>query len=89
MGRTGGDEFVIILPNTSSTMAMHAAERIRTGVQALRIPDDEGKFISTTISLGVSSYRDGIKTVDQLIKEADQALYSSKGKAKNQSILFE
>ncbi len=72
--RYGGEEFLVLLPETELTRASEVAERIRKTV--------EGKTV-VTISLGVSSYHKGIEKEEDLIKKADEALYKAKQKGRN------
>ncbi len=82
VGRYGGEEFLIILPETSKKGAINVAERIRK-----KIEDTEFNIISpplrVTISFGVASLEDGIKTSTNLLKKADEALYRAKEKGRN------
>jgi diguanylate cyclase (GGDEF)-like protein/PAS domain S-box-containing protein len=88
VGRWGGEEFVIILPETDHSGARTAAERIRLGVeQARTIPDR-----TITLSLGVASLgpvrssnpRAISHTVDSLVRIADEELYRAKERGRNQ-----
>ncbi len=82
VGRYGGEEFLIILPETPKKGAINVAERIRK-----KIEDTEFNIISpplrVTISFGVASLEDGIKTSTNLLKKADEALYRAKEKGRN------
>ena len=78
VGRYGGEEFAIILPQTDIKGARITAERIRKQVEKHRF---EG-LNRVTISLGVSSNKN-CNSIDELIKRADNALYSAKRKGKN------
>jgi diguanylate cyclase (GGDEF)-like protein len=80
--RYGGEEMALILPHTDLEGAYAIAERIRTSVEALRIPrKDRNGTLRITASLGVASSTDGHK--DGLIAEADAALYEAKRRGKN------
>ncbi len=84
IGRYGGDEFLIVLPQTSLKGAQELAERIRVAVQDTRFEMTDGKSVGTTMSIGVAFY-DGTETdVDTLISRIDTALYVSKRSGKNQ-----
>ncbi len=77
VGRYGGDEFLIILPDGDEAQALRAAQRIREGLAA-RVLELRGVNIPLTASIGVAEYpRDGAKGSD-LIARADAALYQSK-----------
>ncbi|MFZ5967291.1 MAG: GGDEF domain-containing protein [Bacillota bacterium] len=76
LGRYGGDEFVIVLPDLSIAEAKMVAERFRKNVEE----SSEPRF---TVSIGLAAYpRDG-RTVKELIEAADKGLYKSKHKGKN------
>ena len=83
--RYGGEELAVILPHTDLEGAYAIAERIRTSVEALRIPriDNQG-MLKVTASLGVTSSSHGEKNA--LIAEADAALYQAKRLGKNRTI---
>jgi diguanylate cyclase (GGDEF)-like protein len=76
--RYGGEEFMIILPQTGIYKAGLLAERIRAVVEKMKINGD----LSATISIGISQYDDGL-TPDDLIKQVDMGLYLAKGKGRN------
>jgi diguanylate cyclase (GGDEF)-like protein len=83
--RYGGEELALILPHTDMEGAYAIAERIRTAVEALRIPQSNGDApLRVTASLGVASSRDGRK--EALVGEADSALYEAKRQGKNRTV---
>jgi len=84
VGRYGGDEFLVVLPQTSLKGAHDLAERIRETVQEMRYEVYEGQSIGTTMSIGVTYYTGGETDVDALINRIDTALYVSKRAGKNQ-----
>jgi diguanylate cyclase (GGDEF)-like protein len=81
VGRYGGEEFLIILPETDQSSATLLAERLRHVVQEHACPAD-GYSIKTTLSAGVAIYRDSYSTKD-LIHRADENLYKAKKAGKN------
>ena len=84
--RYGGEEFVLILPETDIHHAMNFAENIRKQIENLKIPHKKSPVSPyVTVSIGVS-FADEINQLEaeQLIKLADTALYSAKGKGRNQ-----
>jgi diguanylate cyclase (GGDEF)-like protein len=89
-GRYGGEEFLIILPETTSQHALIAAERIRDKVDAhkFEIKPGSNKTAHITISIGVCSYPDFGRTKDNLIAYADAALYQAKREGKNKSTVY-
>lgn len=85
LGRYGGEEFVILLPETDGKGALKAAERLRERIENLKIATGD-RNLSVTISLGVTSIEkssDHIQTLDMLVKYADQALYDAKNSGRN------
>lgn len=72
--RYGGEEFVLLLPDTGLQGASTVAERIRARVE---------EKTAVTISLGVSSYRVGMKKEEEAIREADEAMYQAKQTGRN------
>ncbi|MUH00787.1 diguanylate cyclase [Scytonema sp. UIC 10036] len=81
-GRFGGEEFLLLLPETYFDTALAIAERIRKSVEKLIITAQE-KMISITVSIGVSSYKLGDPTVETIIQRADAALYQAKNQGRN------
>jgi diguanylate cyclase (GGDEF)-like protein len=79
--RIGGEEFVVILPDSDIKGAFMVADRIRMGVQELAIETSQGA-LQLTISAGVASRRDG-ETYSELFDRADTALYESKRLGRN------
>ncbi len=81
VGRVGGEEFVMLLPNTPVTGALATAEKILKGVEAIHL-GDRSPF-SVTVSIGVSGRGGGDTELETLINRADQALYRAKRAGKN------
>jgi diguanylate cyclase (GGDEF)-like protein len=86
LGRFGGEEFVALLPETDSKSALITAERIRENIEQITIAVD-GKLVSITVSIGVSSYQKGDANIDALMKRADKALYKAKNQGRNRVIV--
>ncbi len=88
VGRYGGEEFCVILPNTDLDGAMFVAERIRTEVEKIKIPhsgNTNHKIV--TLSVGTASHIPVQKTLsNQLLDAADKALYQAKMAGKNMVI---
>jgi diguanylate cyclase (GGDEF)-like protein len=80
--RYGGDEFVVLLPETDPTGAYVLAEKIRLGVADLKV-DVAGTVIQPSVSIGVVSYPDDGATSDELMITADSSMYRSKRAGKN------
>lgn len=83
VGRYGGEEFAVLLPNTSKEDAAMIAERIRSAIEKDKI--DIGELeLQITASLGVASYpAEGINNINDLLKRADEALYEAKESSRN------
>ncbi len=90
VARYGGDEFVVLLPNTDRTGALNVAENIKEQVAALKILHTQSKFYKIiTLSIGISTLRPA-KEMDkkQLLEQADKALYQSKAQNRNRISVF-
>jgi len=83
--RFGGEEFVIILPNTSLKNGEIICEKIRKLVEDSTIIIDDNLTIKFTISLGLSLVSKNDNKIDVALHKADEALYHSKQKGKNQT----
>lgn len=86
VGRYGGEEFAVALPDASEEVGMQIAERIRTAVENARIRayDEE---IRITVSVGLSLCPRRAGTADQLVDEADRAMYRAKGLGRNRTVV--
>lgn len=82
IGRYGGEEFVVILPETPIEDALQTAERLRQSIERQSIFTDNGE-ISITISLGVSCIKDEMENLSTLIDKADKAMYLAKQAGRN------
>lgn len=78
VGRMGGEEFAVLLPETDTTQALDVAERLRMAVATTDIPVEDGTVVHLTVSTGVATANDGDITVDSLLNRADKALYEAK-----------
>jgi diguanylate cyclase (GGDEF)-like protein len=85
--RLGGEEFVVLLPNTDLEGARVLAERIRATVAKNPVEYDS-TVILFTVSIGVAQYRKGMQDIDELIEEADIALYRAKEGGRNRVEVF-
>jgi diguanylate cyclase (GGDEF)-like protein len=82
-GRYGGEEFCVVLPNTSIKGAALIAERIRKAVEGLTIPMAEGQpAAGRTVSVGVTEFSSG-DSLEKLLAAADAALYRAKDGGRN------
>jgi two-component system cell cycle response regulator len=85
--RYGGEEFVIVMPDTSPSVAHTVAERIRYEVESVPFTVSGGsRKITVTASAGVATLNSGISGVSDLLKEADKALYEAKATGRNRVV---
>jgi diguanylate cyclase (GGDEF)-like protein len=89
LGRFGGEEFVILLPDTNVGDASNIAERLRVLIQKTPIETDIGP-VSITISIGVAVMeRAAIISLDQLLFRADEAMYLAKRAGRNRVVIWD
>lgn len=81
--RYGGEEFVVILPQTASVEALTIGERIRSQVEKTAIEVQGVGGLRVTVSVGVSSFPENGKSHEELVSITDQALYRAKGEGRN------
>jgi diguanylate cyclase (GGDEF)-like protein len=81
-GRWGGEEFVILMPNTSLEEALQVAERMRLAVAGTPMRAGRHSFGYTT-SFGVATFSTDVPTLDALLSRADEALYRAKERGRN------
>ncbi|NKQ10530.1 sensor domain-containing diguanylate cyclase [Pseudomonas sp. SST3] len=86
-GRYGGEEFVVLLPDTESEGAVTFAERLRQSIEMHEVVH-EGQTIRFTVSLGIADLSQPTSGYAQLIERADTALYQSKSAGRNQVSLY-
>src|ERR687898_244129 len=85
--RFGGEEFVVVMPDTDGEVAEKVAERIRAEIALMPFAvGHDGKTIEVTVSVGVSSLKRGADTVEALMKRADMALYEAKTAGRNRVV---
>jgi diguanylate cyclase (GGDEF)-like protein len=82
VARFGGEEFVVLMPETPLKAALEAGERIRAAIEATPVPW-RGSSIPLTISIGVAAAPEIVATPAELISSADVALYDAKGQGRN------
>jgi diguanylate cyclase (GGDEF)-like protein len=88
LGRYGGEEFVLLLPETDLKGALHVAESLRERV--FRVPfRTQAGALKVTISLGVAVYTSGEMDLEKLLDRADDAMYVAKQNGRNQVRSFD
>jgi diguanylate cyclase (GGDEF)-like protein len=87
LGRLGGEEFAILLPQTSGKAAMEAAERLRRAVER-HVFETPAGGVRVTVSLGIAPYDKSVADIDALLRRCDVALYGAKSAGRNRSINF-
>ena len=86
-GRYGGEEFLVLFPDTNMDQARQSAERLRTSLrdQLLRVDDQD---VTVTLSMGLASYENGDVLFDQVARRADIALYVAKTQGRDRVEVF-
>lgn len=86
-GRFGGEEFLILFPESSPVGAVHAAERVRQAIAKLEIPElSAGQRVQ--VSIGVAAHHE-VETIESTLGRADRALYLAKESGRGQVVLDE
>ena len=85
IGRFGGEEFFVIMPETSRDAALASAERIRLAVEATGFPGhrESGESVHKTVSIGVAALGEDAAEIQSLVAAADEALYRAKRDGRN------
>lgn len=82
VGRVGGEEFALFLPDTSIDAAFHLADKIRKIISESTLKIDD-KTLNYTVSLGIEEFMETDQSIDDLFKRADLKLYGAKDKGRN------
>ncbi len=85
--RVGGEEFIMVLPNTATELSSRIAERLRRSVGSKSFECGLAQPVPVTISVGVASLNGADDTLEKLLKRADQALYSAKREGRNRVVI--
>lgn len=83
IGRIGGEEFAVLMPQTDSEQTLEVAERLRKTTSEIDIALEHGLPVHITISIGVVTMKDVRTNIDTLISQADSALYEAKHAGRN------
>jgi two-component system, cell cycle response regulator len=85
--RFGGEEFVVVMPDTTAEVAANVAERLRLMIEARPFQLRSGETpLMLTASMGIATLGPGIDTPEQLLKQADRALYEAKNSGRNRVV---
>jgi diguanylate cyclase (GGDEF)-like protein len=87
IGRYGGEEFSVMLPDTAKDGALVVGERLRKAVESTAISAYD-ETINVKISIGIATYPDDADEINQLIDRADQMLYKAKEAGRNRAIVY-
>jgi diguanylate cyclase (GGDEF)-like protein len=85
--RYGGDEFIVLLPETPPKGAADVAERIRLAIAARPLAIN-GENVVASVSIGFASYPEDGRTLDALAARADRALYRAKQEGRNRIVRY-
>ena len=85
IGRYGGEEFIIFLPETGSDAAFILADRLRKGVAQVQVDN----LPAVTVSLGIATFPDDGNSIEELVQKADAALYTAKENGRNQVVIYD
>lgn len=85
--RLGGEEFAVLLPQTSCVQAAIAAERLRAAMAADRVALPSGAIIQYTVSIGIACLGEQTADLESLITQSDRALYQAKRDGRNRVAL--
>ena len=86
LARWGGEEFLVLLPDTGMPLARAGMERLREQIAALPIDVGGGQRVSLTVSIGLTGHRRG-ETLSQTLARADQLLYQAKAEGRNRTCI--
>jgi diguanylate cyclase (GGDEF)-like protein len=85
-GRFGGEEFLVLLPETEQPQAAYVAERIRNRIAKTSLTIEEENII-VTVSIGIATYHADDRSLDVILKRADRALYEAKRLGRNRVVI--
>jgi diguanylate cyclase (GGDEF)-like protein len=85
LGRLGGEEFAVLLPETEASAAMDVAERLRRAVETSPM-ETNGGTLTITVSIGAACMETATGSVEELLKRADVALYEAKQSGRNKVV---
>lgn len=88
IGRYGGEDFIVMLPETPMNIAADVADRLRKSIESIRVDTHKGE-LAVTVSIGVAVATDNTPDLPALITRADMALYEAKREGRNKVVVAE
>jgi diguanylate cyclase (GGDEF)-like protein len=88
-GRFGGEEFIVILPETNAQNAMDPAQRLSDAFGKIEFTANNGARFNVTISVGISEYNPKDQSCEEIVARADKALYYAKDQGRNRIVVYE
>ena len=86
--RYGGEEFIILLHDTTAMQAIYVAEKLRKLVESHPFQSKDGRPIQVTVSIGIAERAASLKTPEDLITRSDEAMYKAKQNGRNRTVLY-
>lgn len=83
IARIGGEEFVVLMPETSAEQGLEAAERLRVALAESEVVVERGERLHFTVSIGVTCLCAGDQNIDTVLRRADEAMYQAKHAGRN------
>lgn len=87
VARTGGEEFIVLMPRTNPNDARHMMESLRSDLAKKTFTSDSGDTFSVTLSAGVASWSEHTSSVSHLLSACDQSLYAAKHAGRNRVLI--
>ena len=87
--RIGGDEFLLLLPETNREQASLLAERIRKQIEDQKVVDKNNLILSLTASFGIAQYNQNDASIETVTRKADEALYQAKKSGRNRVVVLD
>ncbi|OYQ36527.1 hypothetical protein CHU95_04755 [Niveispirillum lacus] len=84
--RFGGEEFVVLMPETTAETAAQIADRLRTKLSSTMVTEGDVS-VAVTVSVGVATFGSGTATMEALMAEADRALYAAKDQGRDRVVI--